>query len=261
MAIAAVEHELRTRQAELGPSSKMAYFRFTVDNNIDRSAFEEWKFPSVVAQHTENFLRSVQTKIQACAVKLIDIPGTKYMNTESAKSIKEDDQANPYQIRSGGKFINFPFSRNTGFVGRHRELEALHRGLEENGRVVLHGLGGMDKTQLALEYANRYSAKNSSVLRFDLGSPQSALLSYTDIHREMLPENEHHTTSSPLEPKSNPRDRASLGREVSMFKSIIERNATKDWLLVFDNADDLESFSANSFTLDCEAHIIVTKLS
>ncbi|MDT3441006.1 MULTISPECIES: FxSxx-COOH system tetratricopeptide repeat protein [unclassified Pseudofrankia] len=53
-----------------------------------------------------------------------------------------------------------PSPRNPRFIGRDRELAALHAGLrgETGSRQVLCGLGGVGKSSLAIEYAYRYSA-------------------------------------------------------------------------------------------------------
>jgi isopentenyl phosphate kinase len=53
------------------------------------------------------------------------------------------------------------------FVGRRQELDAIHRELQRDGprkTVVVHGLGGMGKTQLALAYAQRHRDEYSAVL-------------------------------------------------------------------------------------------------
>ncbi|WP_437589434.1 AAA family ATPase [Sorangium sp. So ce1000] len=56
-----------------------------------------------------------------------------------------------------------PLARNPSFVGRDKELEQLHRMLREpqpGGRrpVMLTGMGGIGKTQLAVEYAFQHGA-------------------------------------------------------------------------------------------------------
>ncbi|WP_437607344.1 CHAT domain-containing protein [Sorangium sp. So ce834] len=54
-----------------------------------------------------------------------------------------------------------PFPRNPGFVGRNAELAQLHRLLQEGDArsarpVMLTGMGGAGKTQLAVEYAHAF---------------------------------------------------------------------------------------------------------
>lgn len=258
MAIAAAKAESKIRQDEFGPSSKMEYFRFTVDSSIDSSALEEWKDPSLPGQNIEHYLRSVKADIQTCTVKLVEISNTKQMNVGSGKSIVEDDEANIYRMKARGKFVNIPFARNTRFVGRSIEIEALRSDLEKEGRVVLQGLGGTGKTQIALEYAYRHSAKYNSVLWFNVGTLKSVLLSYTDIYRMIFPDNEHHKVSHLLEHDSDLDEEPSSESKAVMVRSFVERNSTKDWLLVFDNADDLESFDPTSFIPACGAHVIIT---
>ncbi len=51
--------------------------------------------------------------------------------------------------------------RNPGFVGRDTTLEHLSERLQSRGRVAvqaIHGMGGVGKTQLAIEYAHRHAA-------------------------------------------------------------------------------------------------------
>jgi replication-associated recombination protein RarA len=52
------------------------------------------------------------------------------------------------------------------FVGCGEELDTIHSQLQHDGSrktVVLHGLSGMGKTQLALVYAQRYKDEYSAV--------------------------------------------------------------------------------------------------
>src|SRR5271170_6253942 len=66
--------------------------------------------------------------------------------------------------RSRGEKAPFavPFLRNPSFVGREDDLTRLHTLLQKGGAVgvrpaALTGMGGIGKTQLAVEYAYRYA--------------------------------------------------------------------------------------------------------
>jgi Cdc6-like AAA superfamily ATPase len=67
--------------------------------------------------------------------------------------------------------VNIPFSvvgvaEAPHFVGREQELENIHNSLAGDGRrrtVVLHGRGGMGKTQTAMAYASRYRESYSAI--------------------------------------------------------------------------------------------------
>ncbi len=79
-------------------------------------------------------------------------------------------QATEALIRSPGApplIWNVPFQRNAYFTGRNEILEAMRKGLSSGSTLaltqVIQGLGGVGKTQLALEYAHRYSAEYDGV--------------------------------------------------------------------------------------------------
>ncbi|AOX04305.1 tetratricopeptide repeat protein [Moorena producens PAL-8-15-08-1] len=58
---------------------------------------------------------------------------------------------------------NLPHTHVSKFVGRESELETLHQGLQQRERVVISaisGMGGIGKTELALQYALNYYQEN-----------------------------------------------------------------------------------------------------
>jgi hypothetical protein len=58
-----------------------------------------------------------------------------------------------------------PFHRNIDFLGREDELAGVAEGLAKSfGRVCITGMGGMGKTQLALEYAYRHKQEYRRIL-------------------------------------------------------------------------------------------------
>jgi tetratricopeptide (TPR) repeat protein len=66
---------------------------------------------------------------------------------------------------------NLPFPRNPDFVGRQKELKQIHQLLgahdKEDRAVALTGLGGVGKSQIALEYAHRHLDEFTRVVWID----------------------------------------------------------------------------------------------
>lgn len=55
------------------------------------------------------------------------------------------------------------------FCGRDRELEMLHEKLTAEGRVFLHGIAGIGKSELAKAYARQYRKEYTNILYFTYG--------------------------------------------------------------------------------------------
>src|SRR5437764_11320266 len=83
---------------------------------------------------------------------------------------------------------NLPFARNPFFTGREKVLEQLHSQLHTAQTVValsqpqaISGLGGIGKTQLAIEYAYRYRSEYQAVLWARAETTEALNASYTEI--------------------------------------------------------------------------------
>jgi tetratricopeptide (TPR) repeat protein len=122
---------------------------------------------------------------------------------------------------------NIPYQRNPFFTGREDVLSQLHRTLQTDATVALShpqgisGLGGIGKTQTALEYAYRYGAEYDVVLwvRADsLASLTSGLIELA--HVLQLPER-------------NAQDQDIIIQAVLRWLRM-----KRDWLLVFDSMDE-----------------------
>ena len=81
-------------------------------------------------------------------------------------------------------------ARNARFTGRENDLRELREQLRSHGRsvvlpVTLQGLGGVGKTQIALEYAHRFRTDYDLVWWLDCGQPQFIDASLADLALQM----------------------------------------------------------------------------
>ena len=132
------------------------------------------------------------------------------------------DLASPPQRIFGGVPL-----RNAHFTGRVELLDRLHAmlrsGVTQTALLphALHGMGGVGKTQIAIEYAHRYAAEYDLVwwLRADsLTTLRQGLAELADV-MDLLPEGD-------------------LSRRIrSVLDVLQDRRAYPRWLVVFDNAN------------------------
>ena len=123
---------------------------------------------------------------------------------------------------------NIPYPRNPYFTGREEVLHRLAASLRTGETVgisqpqAVHGLGGVGKTQIALEYAYRYYQHYDAVL-WTRADTQEALISGFVVFASLLelPEQEEH-------------DQLKIVQAVKGWLTSHTR-----WLLLLDNADDL----------------------
>jgi tetratricopeptide (TPR) repeat protein len=120
-------------------------------------------------------------------------------------------------------FWNVPHDRNLVFTGRSEILESLRRDLAESSRQALYGLGGIGKTQVAVEYAYRHRLDYIAVLWAFADSEQSFSTSFVQIAK---------TLNLPI------HDYPEQTVIVGAVKRWLEQN--EGWLLVLDNVDPQE---------------------
>ena len=143
----------------------------------------------------------------------------------------------------GQPIWNVPHRQNHAFTGRGEVLAALWQRLTGSGRTALaqaiSGLGGIGKTQTAVEYAYRYRDQYQAILWLNAESPLALKAGCGKLARRMQ--------------LSHPE--GDLDQAILALKDWLETHS--GWLLVLDNADDPARLGP--FLPDAEqGHILLT---
>ncbi len=141
---------------------------------------------------------------------------------------------------------NVPFWRNPFFTGRDQLLERLREHLSQNKSAALNqpaalsGLGGIGKTQMAIEYAFRYREQYTAILWARADSRETLIADFVAIARLLsLPGH----------------DAKEQMQVVSTVKRWLQEQ--EGWLLILDNADDL-SLVPDFLPTTGKGHLLLT---
>ncbi|TAQ90762.1 hypothetical protein B7494_g955, partial [Chlorociboria aeruginascens] len=120
------------------------------------------------------------------------------------------------------------------FVAREDELSNIHKILKGDGSrraVVLHGLGGIGKTQLSLAYAKRHKDDYSAIFWLNIKDEDSVKQSFTQLAKQIS--REHPSTI----PASNQEMKQNLDEMVESVKAWLSLPRNTRWLMIYDNYD------------------------
>lgn len=141
---------------------------------------------------------------------------------------------------------HLPYSRNRNFTGRGKELDQLNRVLnfsKHDAVAVLAGLGGMGKTQLALEYSYSHATHYAGVWWFRAENQAGMAHDLMKLGDEL----------GVLDEKSEPQD---VKKVLAIINEHLELQ-NEPWLFVYDNAT--EPNAVKPLLLDKgRHHVIIT---
>ncbi|KAI1172158.1 kinesin light chain [Nemania sp. FL0916] len=121
------------------------------------------------------------------------------------------------------------------FIARESELLEIHRVLSGSDgtrrSIVVHGLGGIGKTQLAITYAKRYKDEHSAIFWLNIKDEPSIQQSFMTIAKQIM---RQHTDAGCLR-GLNLQDNAKV---IDAVKTWLSLPGNTRWLLIYDNYDD-----------------------
>jgi hypothetical protein len=148
--------------------------------------------------------------------------------------------------RTHGPVWNVPYRRNPFFTEREQLLSQLHDTLTNSSAAALtqehaiSGLGGIGKTQTALEYAYRYRDEYRFVLWANATTQETLIADFVTLAGILdLPEKQEQDQNT----------------TVTAVKQWLAQHEA--WLLILDNADDLE-MAYDYVPADSQGHILLT---
>ncbi|GHO90763.1 hypothetical protein KSF_008110 [Reticulibacter mediterranei] len=118
-----------------------------------------------------------------------------------------------------------PHSRNPYFTGRDDVLDVLHQRLVPGEKATaipqaISGLGGIGKTQLAIEYAHRYAQDYTAVLWVLAETPETTTAAWLQTATQVL--------GLPQQQEAE--------QQIAAIKAWLQYHP--GWLLIFDNVED-----------------------
>jgi len=133
-----------------------------------------------------------------------------------------------------------PYTRNPFFTGREKILTDLRASLTQHKRAALSGLGGLGKTQTAIEYAYRHRAKYKAVFFVKSETRETLIADFVNIAAALN------------FPSAQAQEQQVAVAEVKRWLE-----TSSNWLLILDNADDpvlAKEFLPSEFS----GHVLLT---
>ncbi|KAF4920399.1 Calcium-independent phospholipase A2-gamma [Colletotrichum fructicola] len=220
------------------------YFRFNVEQGLQQVGVAEYEQQGLIEAATEEYLEGqAQTfRVRDCVVNLKE--KQKYADDMLEKVYTTWHNTKTSTARFALCF-KLPEEVNSvsHFVARHEELGRLYEELKWTGdrrTVILHGLGGMGKTQTTIAFAKKHRDDYSAVLWLDARDTTTLKQSYQSLAQRLA------TETSSVTYIENALSNPDLDETVSAVKRWLDEPKNNRWLMIYDNYDDVKLHNRGS---------------
>ncbi|KAM0324875.1 hypothetical protein ACHAQA_007841 [Verticillium albo-atrum] len=201
------------------------YFRFSVERGLEDTTLSDWKKASKISAHTRNYLdeneRHLNTFVNA------------FLGRGSRPAVTPLAGPDVVSERRGHHYL--PLSKNRHFVGRTEIINRLKKKLfddDTTARVAVVGLGGVGKTQVALQVAQWTTENKPECSVFWM--PALSVASFEQACGDIVKQVGIATT------------RGEDAKE--LVQAYLDSDQSGDWLVVIDNADERAVLSGTGGT-------------
>ncbi|KAL1994732.1 hypothetical protein VTN49DRAFT_919 [Thermomyces lanuginosus] len=201
------------------------YFRFNVEQGLQDITLSDWDKASSISAHTHNYLAENERAINKFVA---------YFTGSIPASGQQVAPTIPPAMKQPKVHFAVSFGRNKNFVGRESILEELLSKIPPDAeaddcqRTAIVGLGGVGKTQIALEAAFRVREGHPSCSVFWVPAIDAA--SFENAYRHI---------GQLLKIRGIDEEDADVK---TLVKSALSDESAGSWLLIIDNADDPDLF-------------------
>lgn len=144
---------------------------------------------------------------------------------------------------------NLPPQRNPDFTGRTTVLAEVRAQLGGHGGVALCGLGGIGKTQVAIQYAHLHKTEYGTIFMLPAEGAEALRHGYLELGQKL---HEADRLGQPFN---------AVERPDAAVQAVLDwMSHTTDWLIIFDNADRPELLRA-MWPRKLAGHVLLTTRS
>ncbi|KAI0453577.1 hypothetical protein F5B21DRAFT_280728 [Xylaria acuta] len=211
------------------------YYRFNVMKGLETVGLEESSELAKIVAVTSRYVTSqeVSQQMSSC-VSQISSNGATSSDEPPSSARPQDQQFSKYRVNFSPQGVPFTnaFVPRPSYTTDMESVLLSERRFDKPMVFVLHGLGGMGKTQLAADFARKHHGKFSSVFWLDGRTKESLTRSIaacaTRISGELISEQ----SRSYLFNGEGNGDAIVMG-----VMDWLSRRENSAWLLIFDNVD------------------------